>query len=123
MQQIRPVVIVAHPDTEARALCALAAYAVSHQWAPLVLHAASMPWLPPASHGAPPQATALMDTLARHTGARLWLLLRPGEGRGGGWPLWVVPWVRQWQRSAGRMPSRIRSGDPEVWAQALAVLA
>lgn len=115
---LSPVVIFAHPtDADREMLAHLAVHAVSEQRVPVVLHPSAMPWYDGEFQPvAGPGALTLLNLVARHSGGRLWILLRPGEERAD-WPAWAQPAVRAWQRSAGIMPSRIRSGDPDVWAR------
>lgn len=74
-------------------------------------------------------ARTMLHMVATHTGGRLWILLRPGEESGlrtytsptgaqlgSPWPDWTLGTIRAWQSWAGRMPARIRAGDPSVWA-------
>jgi len=113
-----PVAIFSHPDDTLWRLDALARYAITEQRAPLVLHPGAQPWLRNddgtlAPH-ADPVGRALLGLVARHSGGRLWLLLRDGEPRDP-WPRWCLGTVREWQNRAGRMPSRIRAAAWADW--------
>jgi hypothetical protein len=117
---VTPVAIVAYPDASPLLLLALAQHAMAQQHAPLVLHTFTQPWWDPdevVGIALRPQAEVLLHTLGRHTGARLWVLLRPGEQVADA-PPWLAPWLRAWRRAAGTMPSRIRSGHAAAWRQA-----
>ena len=118
---VSPVAIVAPADADPQELQALARFASREQRAAVVLHRTAMPWLAldlVCDGHMMPQAEVLIDMVARRAGGQLWALLRTGESRNGGWPMWLAPWVRRWEKHH-RMPSRIRSGDPAAWAHAL----
>jgi hypothetical protein len=126
-----PVAIFAHPDELPWRVDALARHAISQQRAPLVLHGTGQPWLRDRASGcllpvAEPVARSLLGLVARHTGGRLWLLLPdscPRPPHGDPWPSWAQGAVRYWQRTAGRMPSRMRAGQWHEWRMSADVLA
>ena len=110
--------IFAHPDDNPWQVHQLATYATKQQRSPLVIHPEFMPWLCYDNGTLRPVASdtcrTLLGMVARHSGGRLWVVLRPDETREP-WPRWLLGTVREWQHHAGRMPSRIRACTWDDW--------
>jgi len=113
-----PVLIFSHPDDSVIKAHILARYAVSQQLAPIVIHPAVMPWLDPDSPVASEVCRSILGMVARHTGGKMWLILRDGE-KSDPLPSWTKGGVRHWRSFHSSRATRISSGTWSAWSPSI----